>query len=403
MTSASVPLQDTRAVVIGLCAHGLALVRGLAKTGIAVTALEADTDLPGYNTRYAQVLHVNDINGPGLIDTLKNLRKEWDEETNPIIFLTNDNMVRTIGEHWMELDGLYELSWSKCREVVLQLLRKDSLVQHCKSHKLNYPASRVLEDEYQLEAWKREVVDFPLIVKPIRPLSGFKVRLVEDHDALSALVSAYRTAMPFLVQQWIPGGDERILFTALYLDNGNILASFGGRKLASKPAAQGQTTVAESFVNEEMRELAERFFRPLNLSGPVSLEAKMDEFGKLWVIEPTIGRTDYWLDCCIANNVNLPQLEYLSQRKQEVIAPTQNFGVIWFDTERSPLSYLMMRIKRTKTSTYRWKARFAYWDSSDQAPFRHAIIRLTRRVGTKIIGRLLRLPPKPRRKIHNSG
>ena len=57
-------------------------------------ALEADPDLPGCRTRYAQVHYVPDINGCGLITALQSLRQNL--PSNPVLILTNDTLYTTI-------------------------------------------------------------------------------------------------------------------------------------------------------------------------------------------------------------------------------------------------------------------------------------------------------------------
>lgn len=378
------------AVVVGLCVHGLALVRSLGHGGVAVHALEADRDLPGCRTRLARVHYASDINGPGLIDALTDLRRELPGEEPPILFLTNDNMVRVVGRNWERLEGLYRLSWSHCRDRILTLLDKASLEAHCQTHDLPYPSSLVLHRVEDEAASAERGISFPCIVKPTRPLSGFKVRLAHSHADLEQLAASHPNALPFLMQRWIEGDDRRNLFVAFYLDRGRILATYAGRKLAAKPSGMGQTTVAESFPHEAAHAVAQHFFAPLELSGPVSLEVKLDAEGQPWIIEPTLGRTDYWLDCCVANGIDLPMLEYLHQIGRPVPAQTQAATHVWFDTERSPLSYMRLRVNRL-AATPSWKPRFAYWDRDDQAPFRHALVRLVRRNIERLTSRLRQL------------
>ena len=356
-------------------------------------ALEADPDLPGCRTRYAQVHYVPDINGYEMITALQSLRQNL--PSNPVLILTNDNMVRTVGQNWGQLEGLYHLSWAECRERLLPLLDKSALEAHCLAQQLPYPHSQLLSHREQVDTLLTAgQLTFPLIVKPTRPLSGFKVRLVHDRNGLDTLTHRYANALPFLLQKWIPGDDRRILFVAFYLDQGRILATFCGRKLASYPPAMGQTTIAEAFVHPQAQALSERFFQPLRLSGPVSLEVKLDQNDQPWIIEPTLGRTDYWLDCCVANGVNLPLVEYQHQSGLPIHTPQQTSGVIWFDTERRPLSYLGLRLRGGETATHPWKARFAYWDNTDTAPFRHGIVRLAKKTASRVFNRLRKVTTK---------
>ena len=170
-------------------------------------------------------------------------------------------MVRTVGQNWEQLQGLYRLSWAECRERLLPLLDKSALEAHCLAQQLPYPPSQLLNHGEQVDTLLTAgQLTFPLIVKPTRPLSGFKVRLVHDRNGLDTLTHRYANALPFLLQQWIPGDDRRIVFVAFYLDQGQILATFCGHKLASYPPAMGQTTIAEAFVHQQAQALSERFF-----------------------------------------------------------------------------------------------------------------------------------------------
>jgi len=355
-----------------------------------VIALEADPDLPGCRTRYAQVHYVSDINGYGLITALQSLRQNM--PSNPVLILTNDNMVRTVGQNWEQLEGLYHLSWAECRERLLPLLDKSALEAHCLAQQLLYPHSQLLNHGEQVDTLLTTgQLTFPLIVKPTRPLSGFKVRLIHDRNGLDTLIYHYAHALPFLLQQWIPGDDRRILFVAFYLDQGRILAKFCGRKLLADPPSLGQAIIVESYASKMATKIAQQFFLPLKLSGPVALEIKFDPENKPWVIEPNLGRTEYCLDCCVANGVNLPLVEYQHQSGLPIHTPQQTSGVIWFDTERRPLSYLGLRLRGGETATHPWKARFAYWDNTDTAPFRHGLVRLAKKTVSRVFNRLRKM------------
>ena len=389
--AASPPIPP--AVVVGLCTHGLAVARALHRGGVAVTALESDFRLPGVHTRVARVVRVPEIGGEELIDALISVRDQLPARPDPVLYLTNDHMVRTVGHHWQLLEGAYRLSWSDCRETVLRLLDKRSLEAHCHEHRLPYPRTGLYPEPYTTEAPTPSPGTeprFPLIVKPAHPLSGFKVRLVDDRQGLERLAAIHPHSLPFLLQEWIPGDDHRIHFTAFYLDRGRIAADFGGRKIASLPPAMGSTLAAEPLDHDGMRALAERFFAPLRLSGPASLEAKLDDQDRPWIIEPTVGRTDYWLDCCVANGVNLPLVEHRTVAGIVPEPPRRGKGTIWFDSERDPTGYLRLRLGGGETATRPWRPRFAYWDRGDPAPFGYALLRLAARTGHRAWKRLTR-------------
>jgi predicted ATP-grasp superfamily ATP-dependent carboligase len=356
---------NTHAVVVGLCAHGLAIARNLADHGVAVHAVEANAALPGTRTRMATTHLVGDINSASLIDHLLVVRRRIASSDKPVLFLSNDNMVRCVAENWPRLSDDYSLSWSQSCGTIKHLLSKSALQARCERVGLNYPRSLVINSLEDLSAL-REGFDFPLVIKPVTPLGAFKVRRFERLSDLREFVREVETSVPLLVQQWIDGSDETLLFCALLLHEGEALARFEGRKLASFPPALGQTLAAEPCPANDVFEVTRRFFDGLKLSGPVSLEVKRDKNGKLWVIEPTVGRTDYWVPVCIGNGIELPYLEYSAVLGMPRAAPVAGRTRCWYDTEKDPLCYLRLMLQR-QCST--WRALFPYLRFGDVGPF----------------------------------
>lgn len=328
------------AIVVGLCAHGVGMVRSLHRAGVRVIALEANDTLPGVRTRCAEVRIVPDINDEGLIDALVKLAQDQPERRGDVLMLTNDKMVEVVGKHAELLSAHFKLSWAHAATRLLPLLAKDQIEARCKAVGLNYPASLLLarfDDASQMLAQ----LTFPVIAKPTRPVSAFKTQVSASVDAFMAARARMESSMPLLVQEFIPGDDSAIRFGALYLDHGRVLARFEGRKLRSRP--MGHTTIAVSEPDDEVHALACQFFEGLELSGPVSLELKRDPAGNYWVIEPTVGRTDFWAGLCAANGVDLTQIEYAAMSEQPLHGRAQRKTHFWINGERDPgaLAWLM--------------------------------------------------------------
>lgn len=375
----SMMTADVPAIVVGMCGHGLAISRALAREGFSVIGLESNQSLPSCATNSASVRVVPDINGAGLLETLRALHVELGGDVMPPLFLTNDRMVRYVGEHWEELAGLYCLSWSDVRGRLIDFLDKSSIEERCIEAGLNYPKSCVING-HEDAAISENILGFPFIVKPVKPLSSFKVSLVHSHDELNALVVKFARDLPFLAQQWIPGDDRSIFFGALYLKNGEVLSRFEGHKLLSRP--MGHTTLAEPMQSDAIHHLALKFFEGLRFSGPVSLEVKQDNAGKLWVIEPTVGRTDFWVGLCIENGVNLPLIEYLDQVDKPIPPIHQLARAVWINGERDPLG--LFRLLFLKPAAFiRYRLAFLYFCLHDPKPY----IRSTYHLLLSVVGR----------------
>jgi predicted ATP-grasp superfamily ATP-dependent carboligase len=217
------------AVVVGLCAHGLAVARSLAARGLSVLALEPDGGQPGVRTRVARVESRGPINGPGLATTLLSLAEESGWSALPVLFLTNDNMVRNVAENCGVLRARYRWSWQDCASEVLYLLNKEQLPAACAGRKVLFPATATLASTDDIEQVVR-AVPFPAMVKPAWPLGSFKARFVRSGSEVEQLVREFPRSLPFVAQQWIEGTVETLQFGVVYLDQGKALATFEGRK-----------------------------------------------------------------------------------------------------------------------------------------------------------------------------
>jgi predicted ATP-grasp superfamily ATP-dependent carboligase len=341
----------------------------LHDAGVRVVGLEANRGLPGTRTRCAEVRIVADINGPALLTELNNLAPTFGPG-GAVLFLTNDRMVETLGVHLDSLSRSYRLSWAHAAEAILPLLRKDNIEGRSRQTGLNYPSTRVVANEASLALV--DELRYPVIVKPTRPISAFKTLLAHSSDALHSLRAKIASSLPVIAQEFIPGDDKTIRFAALYLHEGDVVARFEGRKLRSRP--MGHTTIAISERNDRLHELALQFFTGLRLSGPVSLELKRAPDGSDWVIEPTVGRTDFWVGLCIANGVNLPLIEYRSEALSERKPAAQGDSHVWVNGERDPAAIAWL-LRHAPATLLTRRVRGVFASTSDTGPFIAALTR----------------------------
>lgn len=358
--------MNTRlAVVVGLCAHGLTIVRDLHHKGIPVLALESNSNLPGMFTHYAEIEYVKQINDEGVVDSLLELAQARRFPEKPVLFLTNDRMVEAVGKAAELIAEHYALSWLPTAKDIVPLLSKESIEYRCLEAGFNYPRSSTV---FHFSEFLRntEGFQYPLIVKPSKPLSAFKTLILGSPADLDLHERQISDCLPVVVQEFVPGDDSRIVFGALFLDKGRLIARFEGRKLRSRP--MGHTTVALSEPSDEIHTLAMRFFAGKAISGPVSLELKRDEEGRCWVIEPTVGRTDFWVGICAANGINLPWIEYQQMTGAVVPGNTQSISTVWVNGERDPGALFWMLLNYP-SYLFRFSFRGVYFDTADIRPW----------------------------------
>jgi len=372
------------ALVIGLCSHGLAMSRALHDTGIEVHALEAKSNLPSVKTNSAKVHFISSINNDGLIIDLLNYRKTVDEQRPIVLFPTNDNNVKVLANNIDRLSPHYKISWANCADTVRSLLLKSNIEARCKEVGLHYPKSFVVNSREDIVT-AGDYFEFPIIAKPVKPQSGFKTKKCNNANELSLLIDAFHSDLPILLQDWVEGSDKDLYFGALYLKDGEVCTEFVGQKLESYPPAMGQTTAAITCVQDEVLKLTKEFFDGLAMSGPVSLELKRDQRGKYFVIEPTVGRTDFWVGLCVSAGCNLLEAEFHHCLNLPISNYSERKETIWFDSERDITAYPRYIKSVLQGNSSRRNTSFSFLSRKDITPFLYSSVKtLLRLVNTNL-------------------
>lgn len=377
--------KSPAALVLGVDSHGLAAVRALAEAGIPTYALEKDRNCPGLASRYLRRwFGVTSFETADLGRELPPIRAQLAEHDEVVLLAMSDRQVEALANLSAELAPLFRIAWAGEASTVLSLQRKDQLEARSLAQGLNYPRSQVFG--HASEARLAEHFRFPMIIKPVRPLSSFKTLMVQSTDELAQLLDRYQADLPILGQEYVEGGDESIFFGALTLDHGRVVQAMAGRKLASHPPARGQTLVAETVDAPEVLAATEQFFKGLNLSGPVSLEVKRARDGSLWVIEPTVGRTDFWVGLCIGAGFNQPLQEFQLALGVQPSVTEPLRACVWYDSERAPLAYPMLAWRQRRLRPNRAQQYFSFAGHRDPVPLFKALFR-------KILSNLRRAGP----------
>lgn len=363
------------ALVVGMDSHGLAVARALATEMVPVYSIEWNLQLPGLKSRYVRDnFHVADFSEPALLQALLDARQRLSGYEEVVLFPMNDRHVGIIARNMERLSGLYKISWSDSADTVLLLQRKDSLEEFSRSVGLKYPRSWVVHSLADLDGVRD--FRFPVILKPVHPLSSFKTFIAQSIGAAREFLAGRMDDFPVLCQEFIEGGDEALVFGELLLDKGQSVFGMTGRKLVSQPPAQGQASAAETHTDHEVLALTKQFFSTTNLSGPAALELKRAPDGQYWVIEPTIGRTEFLVELCIAAGFNQPWMEFRLALGLPMPSDISVREVVWFDAERDPLVYLKQSLSAGSLRPGGKRPAFPYWGHADLAPWLSAMSRL---------------------------
>jgi D-aspartate ligase len=300
------------AVVIGLSTNGLANVRALCQHGVPVIIfLSQEQSQEVYAaTRYGQKHLVKVGNGAAIIQHLHDLSRE----ATYILFPTGDSQVSYLSDHRADLPSHCILPFPEDR-VVKMLLDKQPFDKFCRTHAFPVPKTTLVQKHEDIQQSYQNMT-FPIIAKT--PMKVYKEGLgkayiLSDKDELQRWYDSVQSIhQEFVLQEYIPGTDHSVFFTMQYISaTGKLLASFTGRKIRQFPPLKGGTASAEPAYSEFLTDFTYQFFRKAKFWGIGSMEYKLDgRTGTFYMVEPTVGRTDFQEGVAIANGVNIPLVAY---------------------------------------------------------------------------------------------
>lgn len=235
----------------------------------------------------------------------------------PVLFLTEEEAVRVVSEARNRLADVVHFRFGP-HATMLSLTHKEGVQQMAEQHGLPIPRAVRLREPSDLAVL--EQLRYPCVLKPGLKHAGYGARfkkayVVREHAEARALFEEISPVLPDLVvQEWIEGGDDTIHFCLQYMGaDGRAVTSFTGRKLRAWPPQIGGTAscTAAPEAHAELHALTERFFRDVGFQGMGSMEYKRDtRDGRFYVVEPTVGRTDFQQEVASINGVNIPYAAY---------------------------------------------------------------------------------------------
>ncbi|MDO8450878.1 MAG: carboxylate--amine ligase [Rhodoferax sp.] len=302
------------AVVVGAGLNALGVVRSLGRSGVRVAVLAKHAGAPAMRSRYA-VRRLLAADYAGLPERLLAAADELGGR--PVLFLTEEEAVRVVSAARGRLQDRYRFRLGS-HEVMLDLTHKEGVQTHAERHGLPIPRAVRLRSKADLGLLTQ--LRFPCVLKPGLKNAGYGARFKKAYVVKSAteaeqLFEEIAPVLPDLVvQEWIEGGDDAIYFCLQYIaDDGHAVASFTGRKLRAWPPQIGGTAscMPAPEAEAELGMLTERFFAAVGFQGMGSMEYKRDvRDGRFYVVEPTVGRTDFQQEVATVNGNNLPYAAY---------------------------------------------------------------------------------------------
>jgi len=363
---------NTPAVIVGGDADALSNARCLGRAGVPVIVVEKDRWRPGMHSQYVRPFVATSLSGPGLIESLLQLRKSLN--VSPLLFLTTDPQVRTISEHRRQLEGAFRIRLPE-QDCIRQLLDKWTFQSLAELHGFLVPHAIAIHNEQDCANLSR--LSFPAVIKPADKelfLNG-KAPRAQKVQSLSEAESICRMILPdapnLIVQEWVEGEESDIYFCLQYRGaHGLTISSFVGRKLRSWPPQTGSTASCTAAPEAEdlLENLTTDLFNATRMEGMCSMEFKKDRnTGRFVMIEPTVGRTDWQEEVASVNGINIPLAAYCYELGFSVPEPKRSRSpVVWIHLPSYLRSVCAHSCRAPRASPLRVKSPF--WSLDDPLP-----------------------------------
>lgn len=349
----------------------LSLVRALGRAGIPVAVVTEDARSPVARSRYCKRI----VEVPSFVDrpaeAVRALaRFGAAQPAAPVLFTEGDHDLLAVSRARTALAGCFRLALPD-EELVEDLVDKLRFAALAQRLSLPVPVTRRLWRDGSLAAQTDDWDRFPCVVKPALRTRWFDSALrgpalhgnqkavsVESRAELARLLPLLeRHETDFVLQEAIPGGEERIVSYHAYVRTDRARAAeFTGRKVRTSPRTYGMSSCLEITDDPRVERAGREVLERLGFRGVIKLDFKSDaRDGRLLLLEAN-PRFTLWHHPAAVAGVNVPELVYrdLVEPGRRSVRPARaRSGVRWMSL-RNDLRALPQYRAAGELSVGRW-------------------------------------------------
>lgn len=342
----------------------LGIARSLGRRRIPVYGVDHDPRAIGMVSKYLRAcpLPNKDDSEENRLQFLIDLGKKL--RTKGVLYPLRDDDVILCSRERRELQKYYLYVMPE-HSTVSNLVTKDGLHKFAQACHVASPQISVPRNQADLEAIVSRI-PYPVILKPIFSPSWLRPEIAEAlrDNPLSnpskvafcrnpqELLQVYRKIAIYdgrvIIQEVIPGEDERLAYFCFYLDRqSRPLATFAGRKLRVLPVGFGSATYVRSFYDANLKEESFKLLSGTNYQGLGGIEFKRDSRDEHYKLIEFNVRFGLWDALSTTCGIDIPYIAYRDALGLPV-EPQHNYrdGVLWIDFQRDVRVFLIKRRRR---------------------------------------------------------
>lgn len=324
-------------VITGSSLNALGVLRSLHK--YPVSLLSDNKKSPAWFSRYGSKTFVESTKSEKIVSELINYAKKNNcHPKTHILIMTEEKTVFEVSRCRDQLKDYYQLNLCE-HELIVKLQSKKEFQNIAEFYKFPVPKANIITTSTDIRSIRD--LEFPCVFKPLEQNPEYskkfkKAYKVNSLDEVATLYSEIKLCCPeMILQEWLEGPDSNIYFCLAYCDTfGNVISHFTGRKIRSWPIQVGGTASCTSAFDSdhELLALTQSFTKNISYQGLIGIEYKFDVIrNKFYMIEPTVGRTDYQHEIAALSGCNyLEQMitHFGGLQSQKFVAKN---GILWFD------------------------------------------------------------------------
>jgi predicted ATP-grasp superfamily ATP-dependent carboligase len=307
--------ENPPAIVLGGGGNGLGIVRSLGRRGIYTIVITDNVRHSTMDSRFiGEKIHFQGSDD-ALVEMLLDNPKL--HHYKPVLFPIRDATVAAMIKRFEALNEKFRIGMNR-PNVIKKALCKTSF--NIMASKMGFLTAKT----YSIDSLNGlntilEEITFPCILKPeLRGNQFLKHSSAKAFHAITAqqLITYYKefagSSPEAVVQEFIPGKESDLFFCFQYYDrNSRPLLSLNGKKIRQWPPKCGSTSSCEVIESKAIEDLSTLFFQKIGYFGPCSMEIKKNEqTGEYYLIEATIGRTDWNNSFAEGNGLPIPFIMY---------------------------------------------------------------------------------------------